>query len=111
MRRLLAGVAVAAILIPASVSAQDMDGNLLYEDCAAPKASFTEGICIGYIVGIVGAMGTWASSDRHTCLPPHMNVEQMLDVVTRFLTSHPDKRHRAAGGLVAEAFADAFPCH
>jgi hypothetical protein len=116
MRRVLAGMAVAT-LIPASmsISAESShmfeNGDQLYELCAAPKDTFSQGVCYGYIVGIADAMGGGASvHGLPACIPPSVTVGQTVNIVKQFLTSHPEMRHRGAGEIVAQAFVDAFPC-
>jgi hypothetical protein len=112
MRRLLAGVAVAAILISASAGAVDFEnGNQLYERCVEPGGTFSEGVCYGYVVGITDALGGGASiAGRSACIPLDVKIRQIMDIAKQFLTSHPEKRQYAADSLVAEALAQAFPC-
>jgi hypothetical protein len=113
MRRFLAGLTVAALVIAASasVSAAELIGNDLYADCTAPRNSFGSGWCAGYVAGITEAMGAGASFQGFSaCFPSSETLAQKADAVAQFLTSHPDKRHRAAAALVAEALANAYPC-
>jgi len=111
MRRLFAG-SLAATLILASVSAAaELSGNDLYADCTAPRNSFPGAWCAGYVAGITEAMGGGASFQGFSaCFPLSETVAQEADTVAQFLTSHPEKRHRAAAALVAEALANAYSC-
>jgi Rap1a immunity proteins len=113
MRRLFAGVVVAAVLMPAcsSISAESVtmfqNGNQLYERCTEPNRDS----CLGYVAGIFDALASGASiADYSACMPSGTTVQQAVDVATQFLTSHPEMRHYAAAGLVAQALSDAFPC-
>jgi Rap1a immunity proteins len=112
MRRLLAGVVVAAALIPASARAVDFEnGNQLYERCVEPGGTFSEGMCYGYVVGITDALGGGASiAGSSACIPVGVKIRQVMDIAKQFLTAHPEKRQNAADGLVAEALERAFPC-
>lgn len=119
MRRLLAGVAVAAALIFTSVGApaeggaiSDEDGDSLYAQCIDTSMYFYQGLCVGYIVGISDAMKSGASIlGWSACIPMSVTERQELDATKRFLTSHPESRQLGAVRLIAHALADAFPCH
>jgi hypothetical protein len=118
MRRLLAGVAVAAASIFASISAHAQvgtsvaDGNLLYKQCTTPnEESFGQGVCRGYVMGLYDAMLHGASIEGWSpCIPAGVTVGQVVDAARQFLTSHPERRDMEAAALVAEALAKAFPC-
>jgi hypothetical protein len=89
------------------------DGNSLYERCAEPTATFSRGVCLGYVVGIFDAMlsaGGTPIAGFSVCLPRGVTKGQAFDVVTRFLASHPELRHLTAASLVARALEQAFPC-
>jgi hypothetical protein len=108
MRRVLAGVVLAATLIPASasVSAEERialkDGDKLYGQCAAPAGGFSQGLCYGYIVSIVDPMGAGASIGGFSaCIRVGVMAEQAADVVKQFIGSHPEQRHLPAAWLVA----------
>jgi len=115
MRRVLAGVALAAVLMPASASANTArafkDGNDLSRLCAEPMDTFGNGECLGFVTGIADAMternpiGGWSA-----CIPLDVTIGQAADVAKQFLTSHPELRHLVAASLVAAALAQAFPC-
>jgi hypothetical protein len=56
-------------------------------------------------------MSAGDSVDGYTaCFPPDFKDGQAKDAVKEFLTLHPEWRHHAAAGLVAEALSEAFPC-
>jgi len=44
------------------------------------------------------------------CIPVGVDNGQLRDVVNQFLRNNAPRRHFAAAGLIAHAFADAFPC-
>jgi hypothetical protein len=113
MMRLLAGVVMAASIgahAEAAFSAED--GNSLYAKCIDPGIYFYQGLCVGYIVGISDAMRGGVSIDgRSACIPISVTEGQLLDVTKQFLTSHAERRQLGAARLIAQALADAFPCH
>src|SRR5215469_6711462 len=78
MRRLLAGMAVAVALIPASAHADYFArGNDLYTDCTSPMGSGGRAECFGYIIGFVDAMGAGAPIGGFSaCFPPAGGVTQ-----------------------------------
>jgi hypothetical protein len=125
-RRLLGAAAVAAILMSANTSAETIqvpafeNGDSLYKHCTAPTASFTDptasffrGVCAGYVIGIVDAMASPEGTPVagvSACPPRDADIGHAVDVVTQFLASDPERGHRAATGLVAQALAQTFPC-
>ena len=118
MRRVLAGVVMAAALIFASIGAHAEagfsaeDGNSLYAKCIDQAFYFYQGMCFDYIVGISHAMrsGTRILGSS-ACIPMSVTEGQLLDITKQFLTSHPESRQLGAVRLAAHALADEFPCH
>lgn len=113
MKQLLAGVVVAATLLPASagITAESVtmfqNGNQLYDRCTEPNRE----MCLGYVAGIFDALASGASIAGYSaCMPSGTTVQQAVDVAMLFFTSHPEMRQYAAAGLVAQALADGFPC-
>ena len=53
----------------------------------------------------------WATkADVEAAREELMNLGQAIDVVTLFLTAHPEYRNFGGAGVVARALAQAFPC-
>lgn len=89
-----------------------MSGNKLLEGCDVPKQSYPLGICTGYSVAVMDAMLAGQAVNGYTaCAPVGVTASQVRDVVIGYLKAHPEVRHYAAVGLVAEAIAEAFPCN
>ena len=87
------------------------DGDTLYQECSAEMGQIEYSSCKGYVAGVSDAMSEGNSIGGYTaCFPSYFKVGQAQDAVKQFLTSHPQWRHHAAAGLVAEALAEAFPC-
>ena len=104
-------LAVPILAASASVSAAELSGNDLYADCTAPKNSFGAGWCAGYVAAIVDQMaGGTPIQGFSACFPLSETLAQKVDAVAQFLTSHPEKRHRTAAALVAEALANTYSC-
>jgi hypothetical protein len=97
---------VVAAVISAGVGARAESGNALYVACSHGNVHF----CAGYIAAIDDAARDDALSGHRACPPPGMPLGQEIDVVKRFLTAHPEKRHFSASSLVIDALAEAFPC-
>lgn len=108
----LAGLAVAVALIPASAgAAAALSGHQLYDECNAQRDNVLAGWCAAYVAGVADAMAAGASiNGLSVCFPLGVLFKKNADIVTQFLTSHPEARHHAAAELVAQALAAAFPC-
>jgi hypothetical protein len=92
-------------------------GNTLLDACRSEER---DSICSGYIAGIADAINNSMYSilrpDKSgtnmalVCTTKRILLPQLVDVVVRFLESHPEMRHYAAASLVGAALSDAFPC-
>ncbi len=100
---------------PAGAQTVGNDGYWLYDQCSKPfgDANYVQnvGLCVRFMQGI---FNTLVNSSRPLpdapCFPNDVTVEQLKDVVTRFLTVEPDRRQYSASSLVIGAFVEAFPC-
>lgn len=110
-RRLLtAGALMIAVMAVGAGARADrfVDGNRLYELCRPNSRSSS--FCGDFVMGVanalmVGRVGHWTA-----CIPNGVTDDQVIDVATRYLDAHPAERPHAAGELVAQALAEAFPC-
>ncbi len=113
MKIVQAGVVTLALAVmPVSVWGVEMlsstDGNNLHMYCQRSHDA-----CSAYIMGVADTMlsnngipvNGWL-----ICLPNGVTPVQVEDVVKASLTTHPEKRHKAAASLVQAALAEAFPC-
>ena len=110
MRLVQTAVLATIITVTSSVNvvAQDafISGNKLLEHCR--DGSFSQGYCMGYVVGIASAWGSPGS--RSFCFAGKgVTKEQLVDVVTPWLEKLPQHRLSNASDLVDEALAEAFP--
>lgn len=73
------------------------------------------GRCMGLVDGFAGAAAFYESQPGGPgaiCFPEDgMTIGQSVDLVLRFLTSHPEQLHESATVLVFGAFLDNYPCN
>jgi hypothetical protein len=112
MKELARAVAAAAALALCVGSAQaavfEGSGNRFYEHCQASAHPFFQGLCSGYIQGVLDRGGVLGPPD--VCMPDGVTAGQAKDVVSRFLQTHPEVRHAHRLGLVMRALREAWPC-
>ena len=120
MRGLILGLAVGlAVLLTAGEGRAAYNlGQKLNEYCGAEYGSLEWGVCAGYVMGVydAGKVLDKATDKRQwsggwtACVPKGVSAGQLMEVVKKWLREHPSEWHLGAGGLVAEAFDEAFPC-
>jgi len=84
-------------------------GNELYARCQMQDQTS----CLAYIIGVQDALADLASANITQplfCAPVGATAEQLKDVAVLYLRNNPAARAQGAGGLVAAAFMEAFPC-
>jgi hypothetical protein len=99
--------------VQASAASSFYDGNQLYALCTdtnRASAALTEGMCRGYVMGVVDQAAGQALYGQHICLPNGVSAVQATDVVVRYLRENPAERHIGAGTLAAKALGIGFPC-
>jgi hypothetical protein len=90
-------------------------GDRLLTQCAGGPST-GDGLCLGYILGVVDAMQAAQASGGtlvfgwQTCPPFDVKAERLQTAVIHFLDDHPEARASSASGLVAKALSDTFPC-
>jgi hypothetical protein len=118
MKRIILAALVGVLLAPSTAEAVSKNGNELFSDCSAENATYSNGICMGYIVGVGDAvldlqfLGLIDARFSPICVPRKsgVTVGQMVDIVKKYLTDHPEFRHQGGGALVVQALRQAFPC-
>ena len=112
MHRLVLVLAALLLAIPASAEPTPTTvggvetGDSLFNDCDDPG----EMACISYVGGIAEVMLADTIFGFRVCMPLEATNEEAVDIVKAFLAKHPNFRHFQAAGLVAAAFAEAWPC-
>ncbi|HVC45252.1 MAG TPA: Rap1a/Tai family immunity protein [Candidatus Binataceae bacterium] len=120
MQKKIFGAVLAAVLLVSVTSAFAQDlrtGNWLYETYQEWKKRpdgdpIKSGFYIGYVTGVVegDTFQVALGAKQHWCLPKNVIADQILDVVGRFLESHPEIRQRPKAMLVNFALTAAWPC-
>lgn len=120
MRKVL-GLAVGAAMMVgvicsqhsrASSTGEGITGNQFIKLCnEAPR--YDEGECFAYILGTYH--GFTIAERLHdveplTCVPNTVTMDQLSEIVIKYLRNNPQSRHLPARGLVMIAIRNAFPC-
>jgi hypothetical protein len=90
-----------------------MTGNELAEYCSKKEASFSSGICSGFIRGAIDGFATalaFIGNDQRYCLPSNTTNDQTRKVVEKYLNDNPQDLHMSADILTIVAMIRAFPC-
>jgi hypothetical protein len=121
-----------AVLLPTSLGgAQDkresfifswVSGNQLHERCQDVKVEssdivrgtyqevYDSGICTGFILGIASTLRV--KGDAVDWNPPSgVTPPQLMAIVQRYLSNHPESWTFGAVNLVKQAMKEAFPTH
>jgi hypothetical protein len=75
-------------------------------DDLSSKCSINSPMCMGYIAGVSDIMST----NGDICLPKNATVQQIVDIVAKYLSDHPERRHFSASSESGIALMQAFPC-
>lgn len=115
MRFLLVLLFVETLILPGrTIAGSDSsyaNGQQLHQFCQEERAASVEhGACYFYSTAVADVLATTVVNNFRACIPKAVKSEQVRDVVIKFLDDHPELRHYAASGLVAEAISKAFPC-
>lgn len=89
------------------------DGNELLNACEPGSSEtgrgITEGLCMGYIAGVVDDFAALRLVQKKTsCIPRNVTVGQLKDVVVKYLKENPEKRNWWGASLVRGAVLDAW---
>ena len=92
-------------------------GRLKAGDVATTELSIdvakNAGSCSGYIAGVNDGAAGYAipnPKNRRYCLPPQVEMDQLIRVVKKSLEDNPPQLHLPSSVLVIRALRDAFPC-
>lgn len=98
---------IAAMLYPVKpASTAFYNGNELLDLCSS-KRSEKQLLCLGLVSGYYDGMQYAFTCDR---AGPKVIVQQLVDIVLKFLRDNPADRHIAAAALSFRAFRLAFDC-
>ena len=115
----MARIVAAILLVVFSLASRaETSGNDLQAACRGRNQSY----CLGYIEGATDAQGAWQwimstrlrpelePSAPLYCIPDEVTLDQMQQVVMKYLRDNPASLHRSAEVLIRAALNDAFPC-
>lgn len=94
-------------------SKDSSSGDRLYAVCGNSGNAFDQGLCDGFIGGVLAGVQAdhgLAGRTSAICTRPSVTNGQIIAVVTQFLQENPDIRDQDAGGIALVALARAFPC-
>jgi len=94
-----------ALMAPFFVNAEFYSGNEIKSRCNESKGSFLEGLCYGYITGVIDS-----HSSVFVCPPATVTAQQAVDMVRKYITENPAQLHKSADTIVTMAIAKDFPC-
>lgn len=102
-------LAVACCIAPAEASYWH-DGNKLQSYCEGDIAARVHGMnfVIGFDDG--NTFNASTSNPKGYCTPNGVTGRQMIDIVCKYLSENPQKRHETGASLTYSALSDAFPC-
>lgn len=104
----LAIIAAALLLSAGGAKATDWDGNQLLRECTGYDVTDTLR-CLAYIRGardMLDALQMAGSGER--CIPQPATLDQVKDVVVRYLRQHPEVRHFTRPSLIVAAVREAW---
>jgi hypothetical protein len=71
------------------------------------KCSSNSPLCMGYIAGVSDIMST----NEDICLPNDATIQHIIDIVLKYFSDHPERRHYSASSESGIALMQAFPCN
>ena len=83
-------------------------GDTLLEMCRVNRSQ-----CIDFVAGAsdaIGGLQAIGATPVLICIEPGATVDQLTDVVVKWLEAHPPARKDGAGGLIWASLAETFPC-
>jgi hypothetical protein len=84
-------------------------GRDLYQKCRTPGTA-SQVFCFGFVIGIADVMEDNPLDGRSACIPPDATIQQVTDVVIRFLENNPDIRDFTGESLTVQALSEKYPC-
>lgn len=92
-------------------------GNSWYSSCAASSTScldFIFGLDTGFVYSAFLLIDTKHNVDARSylgyCPSDNVNMQQRMDVFTKYLKDHPEERHLSAAFLALKSWGKAWPC-
>jgi len=96
---------------PQVITLSDVTGNQLLKNCSE-GADSNQPFCVGFVEGVRdGATVAMVKRSQKAAfiIPADVGSDQLTDVVKKYLSDHPESRHKAAAELTIAALQNAFP--
>jgi len=103
------GMAVAGTPNVALAEADLNSGNALLGQCTNSSA-LERGVCFGRVDGFINGYEMASTEARIICRPNNTTLGQLVDIVKKELTEHPERRQAPWQSLALLALNNAFPC-
>jgi hypothetical protein len=102
----------AFLLVLATAANANVTGIELKQKCDAPDKSPSAMYCLAYMTGVLDTIrGLDGSGNKKIfCEPDTVTGQQLLAMLRKYLTDHPERLHFAASSLVADMYAETFHC-
>lgn len=84
-----------------------LDGNTFLRQCENSRVAcvtYLQGVNDGLLAVIVGT-----NRDMIYCIPSRATIDQVADIVIRYVEAHPERRHLQMPVLMTNALADVWP--
>ena len=104
----------------------EIDGNVLLSNCNEALKYFDKNndpsvnisavnYCVGYISGINDLHTSFVSSvscfdPPKYCAPESIEPQKLVDIIVRFLKTHPESLDSHGSDIILFAFKEAYPC-
>ena len=92
-------------------------GNQLFDSCTAKEGSTLyfqrQARCNAYIIGVYETTIFFAQYNdvgKMICVPDGVTAGQLVDVVTNYMSQHPENRHYVASNIVLISLGVTFRC-
>lgn len=77
-------------------------------------SEWDKGACLGYVKGLMAGVQVANGLDgvKHPafCIPPQATYNELLLVIRKYISDHPEKDHYGTAVEAVAALRDAFPC-
>lgn len=81
-------------------------GGALFDTCNNQNDKSKQSYCLGYIAGVTDVL----TGMHIICAGQRIGLDEIKDVVVKYLREHPGERDMDADDLTSTALTSAFPC-
>jgi len=98
-------VAAGLFWIPSAFAAFD-SGNALFDNCNNASDASKQSHCLAHIAGVSDVL----DGMHIICTGGHVSLDQIKNVVVKYLREHPEQRDADADDSTSIALVQSFPC-